>query len=123
MTTGICEILIISKKSALYEAHALLNHSDRSLADINPRWLRNRPSIEIKRGKEVFKEDFNFPEIRNNIDVFSGASSLLNLNNCLFGASCEGRVRVLENCKTGELIKVAEDPEDRGGLKATLRQR
>lgn len=45
MTTGICEILLVSRKSALYAAHVLLNHSDRSLADINPRIIRARPSI------------------------------------------------------------------------------
>ena len=45
MTSGQCELILVSKKSAIYEAHALLNQSLNALSDINPRWVRDRPTI------------------------------------------------------------------------------
>ena len=56
MTTGVVDILLLSKRSAIYEAHALLNTSDKGLSSINPKWIRNKPIMETKKGKDIFKQ-------------------------------------------------------------------
>lgn len=45
MTSGVSEILLVSKRSALYEAHALLNQPENALAEINSKLVRNKPFI------------------------------------------------------------------------------
>lgn len=51
MTTGVCEVLLISKRSALYHAHALLNEPRGALSEGSSRWVRDRPSANVRRGK------------------------------------------------------------------------
>lgn len=44
MTTGSSEILLVSKRGALFEAHALLNSNPKGLATINTRWITEKPT-------------------------------------------------------------------------------
>ena len=45
MTSGVCELLLLSKRGALFEAQVLLNSNPRALATVNPFWLKKHPAF------------------------------------------------------------------------------
>lgn len=51
MTSGSTEILLVSKRGALFEANALLNSNPRGLASINTRWIAETPTFEMTKGR------------------------------------------------------------------------
>jgi hypothetical protein len=119
MTAGPSELILVSKRGALFEAQALLNPNVRGLSTVNTRWIAEQPSFEMKKGRELFRQQLNmhFPE---ECDIFTSGDNLISIESCLFGA--QGRKSVLENCRTGELIAV-DGNRFKGEFKGTARQR
>lgn len=65
MTAGACEIILTSKRSAIYEAYALSNGCFNGPVNTPLKSLknaghgsrnRNSISVQIKKGREVFEE-------------------------------------------------------------------
>ena len=108
MTSGVAEVILVSKRSALYEAHSLLNASPYGLADINPKHLKERPTTEVKRGKDYFKQELSLPDSQLPRHVFNGANSMLCLDQCLFSSQWQQKTRIIENCRNGEIMKIPE---------------
>ncbi len=55
MTSGASEIVLVSKRAAIYEANILLNGSKDSLSETNVKTIRDIPTIKIKRGTESYE--------------------------------------------------------------------
>ena len=119
MTAGTVELILVSKRGALFEANSLLNTNLRGLSYINTRWINEQPSFEMHKGRETFKQELNMhcPSQR---EIFTTGGDLISLESCLLGT--QGRKNVLENCKTGELL-VVEGGKTKGEFKGTARQR
>lgn len=69
MTSGVCEIVLCSKRSAIYDAYALLNGSfDGKTAEPKTRF-RNKPTVQIKKGKTTYEYEIsaNKPNISKQI--------------------------------------------------------
>lgn len=60
MTTGVCEIVLVSKRSAIYEAHALTVGCETGPTEIRSTSLKEKPVLELKRGKEMYEYDIPF---------------------------------------------------------------
>ena len=45
MTTGVCEIVLVSKRSAIYEAYALTMGCETGPTDIRTKTLREKPNL------------------------------------------------------------------------------
>lgn len=68
MTAGVCEIILVSKRSAIYEAYALSNGCLNGPADVGSKSLKNagygsknRGSIgvQVKKGRDVYEEEIS----------------------------------------------------------------
>jgi hypothetical protein len=84
MTTGVADVLLLSKRSAIYEAHALLNGCDKGRSNINPKWIRNKPVMETKKGRDIFRHDLTMPMGSKSAAIFTGGSAVVNMERCLF---------------------------------------
>lgn len=65
MTAGVCEIILTSKRAAIYEAYALANGCLSGPSDISLKSLKNGggnpgsyPSIKVqtKKGRDLYEE-------------------------------------------------------------------
>lgn len=50
MTSGASEVVLVSKRGAIYEANILLNGSKDSLSDTKTKTIKEITTIKIKRG-------------------------------------------------------------------------
>lgn len=54
MASGVCEIVLCSKRSGIYDAYALINGCfDGRVAPQRTRF-RNKPVVQIKKGKVTY---------------------------------------------------------------------
>jgi len=51
MTSGACQIVLISKRGAIYETNALLNGSSDSISDTKTKTITDLPVLKINRGR------------------------------------------------------------------------
>ena len=50
MTSGACEVVLVSKRGAIYEANILLNGSRDSLSDTKVKIIKEIPVMRRKQG-------------------------------------------------------------------------
>jgi hypothetical protein len=65
MTAGVCEIILVSKRAALYEAFALVHGCLGGLTDVASGSLKTRVggqvsnpiTVQVKKGRDVYEEE------------------------------------------------------------------
>jgi hypothetical protein len=55
MTSGVTEVVLVSKRGAIYEANILLNGSKYSLSDTKIKTIKDLPLLKFKRGTESYE--------------------------------------------------------------------
>ena len=51
MTAGSVELILVSKRGALFEANSLLNSNLRGMSHVNTHWLSEQPFFEMQKGR------------------------------------------------------------------------
>ena len=72
MIGGVCEIVVVSKRSAIYEAHSLLHGCTSGRSHFRSHSIKEKPLTEFKVGRETYDYDIPFNVKQDLPTIFQG---------------------------------------------------